>query len=145
MYPEYPRLLPDRDKINDWYLDEDVHIVLTNGHYLLLKKGFKFDSHSVPWGLHFLFPRYYGNDIYAAMVHDCLVAGEHWLPYTRRFVDRQYKMIMNHPDYKTTKARAFWMPLAVMTWNALRYYWRDYRGKVPEKMHIELGVTVKVL
>ena len=49
IYPTYPRILKDRDQFNDWYLDEDTVITLHNGHILELPKGFRFDSHSVPF------------------------------------------------------------------------------------------------
>lgn len=137
MNPTYPRYLPDRDKVNDWYLDEDVDILLHNGHKITIKKGFKWDSHSVPLVFRPLFPRYiYSrqgtcNDIYAAMVHDALIAVEHWLPYPRQFVDYEYKRFMQMSEYKMSKSRSTWMPLAVKNYGNL-FYWKDYRGEVPD-------------
>lgn len=151
MYPTYPRLLKDRDQVNDWYLDQDCTIVLHNGHTVLLKKGFKFDSHSVPWWARPIFPRYIPttdnreNDVYAAMVHDALVACEHWLPYERSFVDYEYKRFMNMLEYKMCKRRSYWMPLAVSVFGSIKYGWRPYRGEVPKKMHITVAITVDMV
>ena len=137
MYPRYPRYLPDRDKENDWYLDENVDFYLHNGHRVTLKKGFKWDSHSVPWVARSIFPKYIyspqgaKNDIYAAMVHDCLVAAEHWLPFTRQFVDTEYARWMRNSLYMMELRRARWMPLAVKKFGTL-FYRNDYRGEVPE-------------
>ena len=137
MTPTYPRLLPDRDEVNDWYLDEDVLITLHNGNKILLRKGFKFDSHSVPFWARLAFPRYvktaHGepNDIYAAMVHDCLIAGEHWLPYPRRFQDYEYERFHNMPEYFIYSVRAQVMPLFVRGAGMVKYdLWGDYRGEV---------------
>lgn len=137
MTPTYPRYLPDRDKENDWFLDQDVTFYTHNGHKITLLKGFKWDSHSVPFLMRWWFPRYIyseqgtPNDIYAAMVHDALIAAEHWLPYPRQFVDYEYWRFMQMPEYTMCTKRAKWMPRAVTKFGNL-FYWRDYRGEVPE-------------
>ena len=141
MHPTYPRILPDRDKENDWYLDEEVSFTLHNGNRVIVEKGFKFDSHSVPWWAQWKFPKYIptdkniGNDIYCALVHDSLIAAEHWLPYSKQFKDYEYWRFMQMPEYKMTKARAKWMPRAVKTWANLVYR-NDYRGEVENGVHI---------
>jgi len=135
MHPTYPRILPDRDKTNDFYLDEDVFIRLHNQNTIILRKGFKFDSHSVPLIFRLFTPRYLPtknneqNDIYAAMVHDSLIAFEHYLPYNRTFVDFEYERIMYHPCYLMNSWRSTVMPFAVSLWGKIRY-WNDYRGKI---------------
>ena len=73
MQPTYPRLLKDRDKYRRWYLDEPVTVQLSDGHRLDIPKGYRFDAHSVPFVFRLLFPKYNTRDVYASMVHDCLV------------------------------------------------------------------------
>lgn len=139
MTPQYPLYLPDRDRKNDWYLNEDVEIVLHNGHKITVKKGFKWDSHSVPWFLRWFLPRYIPtdinepNDIWAAFVHDALIAAEHWLPYPRKFQDYEYHRFHNMPEYFMQNRRRKLMPRGVRLWGWL--WWDvpgDYRGEIPE-------------
>jgi len=151
MTPAYPRLLPDRDEKNDWYLDEDVLITLYNGNTLHIGKGYRFDSHSVPWWARWLFKRYIKtdigkpNDVYAALVHDVLISLDGWHRYNRKFEDTEYKRFMNMPEYKINSMRSFWMPLAVRTWGWLKYdVWGDYRGipKVDTKVRVVIDDMV---
>ena len=67
--PTYPIIRPDRTKEFAWYLDEDVEVSLSWGDKLTIKKGYRFDGHSVPRILWTFFPPF-GLDIYAALVHD---------------------------------------------------------------------------
>ena len=151
--PTYPRILKDRDQFNDWYLDEDIIITLQNGHILELPKGFRFDSHSVPffarWWLPKFLPspasddnRYPGNDIYVALVHDALVALDHWHRYNRKFEDDEYWILHQLPEYKMTETRAFWMSLAVSVNGWLRWtMWGDDRGT--PKAHSRVTVHIE--
>lgn len=147
MTPTYPRILPDRDKVNDWYLDEDVEFTVHNQNRIILKKGFRFDSHSVPWWLRWYTPRYLPtknneqNDIYAALVHDALIAAEHWLPYNRTFVDFEYRRYHLMPEYIMQTKRAFLMPLAVRKFGIFRYGRNDYRGKVEDGPHVVFEIA----
>lgn len=148
MTPTYPRLLPDRDKINDWYLDEDVRVDLPDGTVLLIQKGFRFDSHSVPWWARLVFPRYIktvtgtANDVYAAMIHDYLVATEHWHRFSRRFVDDTYWLFMQQPEYRLSAMRSKWMPRAVYTWSWFKaLFIKDYRGEPKPNTVISVQVT----
>lgn len=152
MTPTYPRIIPDRDRINDWYLDEDVIITLHNWHTFTIKKGFKFDSHSVPVVMRLFFPRYVDtchdevNDIYAALVHDALVACEHWLPYSRAFMDYEYLRFMHMPEYRMSAFRSYIMPLAVKSYSFIRYTLRgDFRGDVPNDMKITVCIDIDVV
>lgn len=147
MTPTYPRILPDRDQVNDFYLDEDVIITLHNGHTIHCGKGFRFDAHSVPWWARLVFPRYIptenniGNDIHCALAHDVLVATEHWHRYPRWLVDYEYWRFMQMPEYKMTEARAKWMPWAVQTWGKIKYWRRAYRGDYSK---YQTHITIKV-
>ena len=147
MTPKYPRLLKDRDKLNDWYLDEDVVVPLTGGHTLRIQKGFRFDSHSVPWYMRWLFPRYlptadnYKNDIYAAMVHDYLIATEHWHRFSRSYMDEEYRMFMNMSEYKMSDLRSKWMPWGVKLNTKIKYLNKDYRGAVKPNTRVFVSIT----
>lgn len=151
--PTYPRILRDRDQFNDWYLDEDTVITLHNGHILDLPKGFRFDSHSVPFFARPFFPkflpsaptddnRYPGNDIYVAMIHDALVALDHWHRYNREFEDNEYWVLHQLPEYKMSEARAFWMSLAVSVNGYLRWtMWGDDRGTPKRYSRVTVTIT----
>lgn len=147
MDPIYPRILPDRDKVNDFYLDEDVVVELTDGHKLEIQKGFRFDAHSVPWWARLVFPRYIPtkdnkrNDIYAAMVHDYLVATEHWHRFSRSYMDYEYSRFHNDIHYKMSDMRATWMPWAVSMYSKIKYWGKNYRGKVKPNTVVKVEVT----
>jgi len=148
MYPKYPRIIPDRDKHRDWYLDEDVLVLLEDGHSLYIEKGYRFDSHSVPRWARLFFPRYIKteegmpNDIYASMVHDYLIDTEPWHRFTRAYIDRQYVQFMHNPYYIITDARAKWMSRAVSLYGYLKYtVWQDYRGEVKPNTHVRVHIT----
>ena len=134
------RILPDRDKYRKWYLDEPFTVTLTNGDVLIIDKGFRFDAHSVPRPFRWLFPQY-DIDIVAALVHDFLVDTSPWHRYTRRFIDRQYTVLMKE---HSTPFRAFWMPLAVRIYGFLLFdLWGDYRGE--PKPRTQIHVVVKYM
>lgn len=145
--PTYPKIVPDRDQFNDWYLDEPVTIHLQNGHILKLDKGFRFDSHSVPFVFRLIFPRYVKtdtevNDVYAALVHDALIALDHWHRYNRKFEDQEYKRFHDMEEYQISKFRAYWMPLAVRFAGWLKYdIWGDNRGIPKKQTKVEVKIT----
>lgn len=142
MKPTYPRIIPDRDQYRDWYLDEDVTIPLLDGNTLSVSKGYRFDAHSVPWAFRWAFPRYNNKDIYCALVHDALIDFESMHRYNRAYIDNVYKVYMNSPHYKSTKLRAFFMPLAVSVYGYLRFtMWGDYRGEPKENQTIVVSVV----
>ena len=149
IYPTYPKYLKDRDKENDWYLDEDVELILHNGHKITIKRGFKWDSHSVPWWARWYLPKYLEgeqNDIWAAFVHDVLIAAEHWLPYPRAFVDKEYKRFHNKPEYFMQTRRRLLMPLAVTVHGFIFHtLWGDYRGEIPEYAEYVIHGAERVL
>ena len=146
IHPTHPRYLPDRDRTNDWYLDEDFTFQMRNGNYVTIKKGFKWDSHSVPILFRLATPRYIhteqgtNNDIYAALIHDVLVAAEHWLPYTRAMQDAEYAYYMK--VYQMTWWRRFIMPKAVWLYGFIAYtLWWDYRGLVEDGEHVHYVIS----
>ena len=151
MKPTYPRLIPDRDKFHDWYLDEDVIITLQNGNQLHISKGFRFDSHSVPWPITYILPRHVStlpgtpNDTYAALVHDALISLDNWHRYNRKFEDTEYKRFMNMPEYKISRFRSYVMPIAVRLYGWLHYdIWGDNRGIPKNGQHITICTTENV-
>lgn len=143
MQPTYPRLLKDRDKYRRWYLDEPVTIQLSDGHRLDIPKGYRFDAHSVPFIFRLLFPKYNSRDVYAAMVHDCLIDIEMFHRFNRRFIDNEYKRLMEMPEYFGNRYRRFLMPLAVRLWGFLAWdIWGDYRGEPKKNTTLHIDVVV---
>ena len=133
-------IVPDRDCWRNWYLNDDVSHVLHNGDVLWINKGFRFDAHSVPFIFRLLFRRYNKDDIFAALVHDYLIATMPWHRYGRRFIDKEYKILM---DKHSSGMRKFWMPKVVYLMGFLktRFYLKDYRGDLKDKTLIEVRVT----
>ena len=146
--PTYPRLLTDRDQVNDWYLDEDVLVELSDGHGMFIEKGFRFDSHTVPLFAQLFFARHLPskknepNDIYAAMVHDALIATKHRHRFSRSYMDGEYKRFMNMSEYKMNNMRAWGMPLAVRIYGWWKFDLKgDYRGIPKKNTFIRVTVT----
>lgn len=134
------RIIPDRDKWRNWYLDEDAVYILTNGDVLRIDKGYRFDGHSVPFIFRWIFPRYDKSDIEAAMIHDYIIDTMPWTRYNRKFADAQYKHFMH--ALSTNYFRRNWMPVVVRMYGYLRYdIWGDYRGY----MKYKTSVYVKVI
>jgi len=122
---QLPKILPDRDKTRKWYLDEKVTHQLHNGDVLVISAGYRFDAHSVPWYVRWLFPQF-DTDIYAALIHDALRDLEPWHRYDRKFIDTEYDIVMQQVSYGKRK---YWMPKAVYVWGYIKTFgWRDYRG-----------------
>lgn len=131
------RVIPDRDRYRKWYLDEDIVHTLHNGHVLKINKGFRFDAHSVPRPFRWIFPQY-DTDIYAALIHDALVDLAPWHRYPRKFIDKEYKVLMKEHSHGM---RSFWMPLAVTIYGYLVYtMWGDHRGDYSKHTSIEVSV-----
>ncbi|MEO0343509.1 MAG: DUF1353 domain-containing protein [Pseudomonadota bacterium] len=128
--PSHPKIVNDRDNYRKFYLTQDVIVDLPKGHRLIVKMGYRFDGHSVPWPLKFFLLKAKGKDIYAALVHDYLIETEGFHRFNRRFIDRVYMTIMEDDLYFTSKFRRYWMPLAVNINGFFRWtFWGDYRGK----------------
>lgn len=127
--PKYPTIKPDRDRYRRWYLDEDVKVTLHNGHTYTIGKGFRFDAHSVPFIFRIFF-RQTDFDVYASLVHDWLVDTAPWHRYNRKFIDTEYKIMMNDKTYKVSNLRSYFMPLAVRVYGWLMFdLWGDKRGE----------------
>lgn len=134
------RIIPDRDRWRRWYLDEDAVYILTNGDVLRIDKGYRFDGHSVPFLLRWLFPRFNESDIEAAMVHDYIIDTMPWTRYNRKFADAQYKYYMEQLSDNPLRKKV--MPLMVRFYGYLRYdIWGDNRGE----MKYRTSVYVKVV
>lgn len=139
MLNKIPRVIPDRDKWRNWYLDEDIELQLSNGDKLIINKGFRFDAHSVPFGFRWLFPQYTERDIIAALVHDYLIDTEPWHRYTRKFMDQQYDFFMQ--KYATCFRKKI-MPKVVYIKGFLdKTLWGDYRGEPKPDTTVEVKIT----
>lgn len=141
MTPQHPRIIPDRDQYRRFYLDEDITFTLTNGHVIQVCAGYRFNGHSVPFGLRWLFPNtLHHKDLPAALVHDILLETQGWHRYNRAFIDLQYKHFQRL--YIHSKWRAHWMTKAVRAWGFVTTtLWGDYRGE--PYCHTQLSICVK--
>ena len=145
--PIYPRILPDRDEVKNWYVDEPFTLAVTfdTGKTLNINmsKGYRFDGHSVPWLSSLFFPKAAGPDLYASMAHDVVIDYEQNLRLTRRDQWDIYTYLMREtPAYKTNDYRSKWMPKAVAVNDYLSYtIWGDYRGDM--KQHTELTIKLE--
>lgn len=141
MTPYQPRIIADRDRYRRFYLDEDITFTLTNSHTVRVCGGYRFNGHSVPFGVRWLFPNTLEHrDLPAALVHDILLETQGWHRYNRRFIDQQYAHF--HQQYCHSRWRAFWMPLAVQVWGFVTTtVWGDYRGE--PHTHTQLSICVK--
>lgn len=119
-----PRILPDRDNVRNWYLDEDVTHVMHNGDVLQIGKGYRFDGHSTR-PFHHIFKQN-DTDILAALVHDFLLDTRPWHRYSRKFIDQEYYHIMQTVSYGYRKKV---MPFVVRCWGFLMSFgWTECRG-----------------
>lgn len=135
-----PIVVPDRDKYRKWYLDCDFFMKLEDGHSVLIPKGFRFDGHSVPWFLRWLFPKYHKDDLTAALVHDYLGETVAFHRFDRKWRDEQYTYVMNL--YATNEFRKKWMPFGVKWWGYIvTRGWQDYRGEVKPNTQLKVSVT----
>ena len=138
------RILPDRDKYRDWYLDEDITHVLHNGHVLKIGRGYRFNAHSVPPVINWFIKRYDEKDILGALVHDYLIDTMPWHRYDRRFVDIEYRTIMEERSYGIRKLVMHRVVTAIGFIKTLG--WRDYRGNYNKyQTKVEVKVTMLYL
>jgi len=76
------------------------------------------------------------------MVHDALVALDHWHRYNREFEDNEYWVLHQLPEYKMSEARAFWMSLAVSVNGFLRWTMLgDNRGTPKRYSRVTVTIT----
>lgn len=118
MNPKYPRIVPDRDRFRNWYLDEDVELTLSDGTVEVIEKGYRFDGPSIPWFIKWAF-KIEKNDVIVALPHDYLIDRAPWSRYKRKFKDLEYKRFSEMPEYFTTSFRVKWFPRAVRLWGFL--------------------------
>lgn len=141
MTPTKPRILPDRDKHFNYYLDEDIIISMPDNSSIFVSKGYRFDGHTVPLLFRLLLPKYNSTDVYAALIHDVLVDFESMHRYNRAYIDSIYTFYMRG-QYRSTAFRAFIMPLAVQIYGYLRFtLWGDYRGEPKPNTTVEIKIT----
>jgi len=135
------QILKDRDKYRDHYLDEDITHVLHNGHVLKIKKGYRFNAHSVPPIVRLFIKRYDERDIIGALIHDYLIDTMPWHRYDRKFVDVEYRTLMEKHSYGVRK---FVMHRVVTAMGFIRTLgWRDYRGDYTKyQTKVEVKVTM---
>lgn len=142
--PTYPRILPDRDAVFNWYIDEPFMIKIVQDDKTLIiecPKGYRVDAHSVPFLAKLIFPKVKGLDFYCSVVHDILINEESLLRINRKFQDNIYDEMMWMPEYKTSNFRSMYMPLAVKLSGYLRYtIWGDNRGE--PKDYTKLTLTL---
>lgn len=135
-----PRIVPDRDKYRKWYLDEDFEATLLDGTKLIIRKGYRFDAHSVPFIFRWLFPKY-DADIVAALIHDYLVDTSPWHRFNRKFIDEQYTHFMQ--VYKASWFRTFFMPKAVRLYGFWLFdVWGDYRGETKPNSVLDVRYNI---
>lgn len=133
-----PRIIPDRDNTRKWYLDEDFYMELEEGHAVHIRKGYRFDGHSVPFIFRWLFPKYHETDIVGALVHDYLGDTMPWHRFNQQYRDRQYRYVMS---FYASGLRLIWMPRAVFLWGFIRTFgWSDKRGDVKPRTVIDVRV-----
>lgn len=169
---QLPKIVPDRDKQRNWYLDEATTHRLHNGDIIIPHKGYRFDGHSImmaakiftvlatvlmllglyliaitPWL--FVLLSYYliktshnKRDIYAALIHDYLIDMEHSHRYPRDFMDKEYEILM---DRYAKGIRRYLMPKAVWLYGYLGWtLLGDYRGDY-NKYKTRISVKVEVI
>jgi len=131
-----PKIVPDRDKLYNWYLAEPFFLDLPDGHRVEIEKGFRFDGHSTR-PFHWFFPQNDGNDIVAALLHDYLIATMPWHRFHRKYIDYVYEWA--HQEYGHSKCRSFIMPKAVYfkSWLLRK---NKYRGEVKPNTVVRVSV-----
>ena len=128
------KILPDKDKWRDWYVNED-HIFYFEGHTFVIKKGYRFDGHSTR-PFHWLFNQ--DKNLDAAMLHDYILDTMPWHRFGKRFAARAYKNEMK----RDTKLRRIVMPLAVTSAAYLKTCIRgDYRGEIKPNTLVDIRVV----
>lgn len=141
--PEFPSVVPDRDRKFNWYLDEPFQIDLefSNGdkHTIKVDKGYRFNAHSVPFPFDLVFDKASGPDLYCALVHDVLIDFEMVSRLDRATMDGVYRDMMGIEKYQTSKFRSYWMPLGVSLSGYLKHtFWGDHRGDRKKKTVIKI-------
>jgi hypothetical protein len=112
-----PRILRDRTKKRDFYLDEPFQLTLSDGTILKIV-DYTFNGHSVPRGLRWAFSRH--EDIVAALAHDYMLDTMPWYDHGRKYADDvYYELMQDSPKWR----RRTLMPLAVYVWGFVWSGW----------------------
>jgi hypothetical protein len=129
------KILPDRDKWRDWYVEE-AHWFYFEGHTFIVRKPYRFDGHSVPLFAKWLFKT--DVNIEAAMLHDYILDTMPWHRFGKRFAARAYKNEMK----RDTKLRRIVMPAVVTAAAYLKTCIRgDYRGEIKPGTVVDVRVV----
>ena len=130
-----PRIIPDRDKVRNWYVDAD-HTFHFEGHTFIVRKGYRFDGHSTR-PFHWLFSQ--DKNLEAAMLHDYTLDTMPWHRFGKRFAARAYLDAMQ----KDTWSRRTFMPFVVTSYAWLSTLLRgDYRGDIKPNTVVDVRVGV---
>ena len=128
------KILPDRDKWRNWYVDVD-HIFYFEGHCFRVRKGYRFDGHSVPWFAAWVFKPDVNKE--AAMLHDYILDTMPWHRFGKRFAARAYVDIMQNDTW----ARRTFMPAVVTASAYIKTCLRgDYRGEIKPNTVVDVSV-----
>jgi hypothetical protein len=129
------KILPDRDNVRNWYVNED-HLFVFEGHMFIVRKGYRFDGHSVPFFAKWFFKP--EVNIEAAMLHDYILDTMPWHRFGRRFAARAYVDIMQ----TDTWLRRNVMPAVVTAAAYIKTFVRgDYRGEVKPNTVVDVSVV----
>lgn len=128
------KILPDRDDWRKWYVNQD-HTFYFEGHTFIVRKGYRFDGHSVPWYGRLIFRRSINKE--AAMLHDYILDTMPWHRFGKRFAARAYKDVMQND----TPLRRAVMPTAVTVSAYVKTFLKgDYRGEVKPNTIVDINV-----
>ena len=129
-------ILPDRDSYRNWYVNKK-HTFYFEGHMFIIRKGYRFDGHSVPLIMRWLFRT--DRHLKAAMLHDYVIDTMPWHRFGYRFAARAYRHYMR----TDSKWRRTFMPPAVTAYAWLKTSIKgDYRGKIKPNTIVDVRVGV---
>lgn len=129
------KILPDRDKWRKFYLDQDYTFYF-DGHTFKIRKGYRFDGHSVPYIARTIFAP--DTNLTAALVHDYIIDTMPWHRFGYRFAARAYLKAMRNDTW----IRRNIMPFAVTAWAYIKTGIKgDYRGEVKARTVVDVHVV----
>jgi hypothetical protein len=130
------KILPDKDNWRKFYLDQDYSFYF-EGHTFTIRRGYRFDGHSVPWIARTVFAP--DTNLPAALVHDYIIDTMPWHRFGYRFAARAYLQVMRNDTW----LRRNFMPAAVTAWAYIKTCIRgDYRGKIKPNTVVDVRVII---
>jgi hypothetical protein len=128
-------MIPDRDNWRSWYVNQDYTFIF-EGHTFIVRKGYRFDGHSVPWFVRWLFNT--DTNLEAALLHDYILDTMPWHRFGKRFAARAY---LAHMQGDTWLRRTF-MPPSVSAYAWFKTCIKgDYRGEIKPRTVVEVRVV----